>query len=200
MAAERGEGPPPELVNRRSVHEGRVVRLSVDRVRFPDGSEGELELVRHAGASAVLPFLDPVSDPDPRVLLIHQYRYPAGGYLYEVPAGMPEAGEDPEACARRELVEEVGRRAGALRLLTRMYTTPGFTDEVIHLFTGHDLVEADGVRDRDEFLRVSAVRFSRALEMVRRGGIVDGKTVATLLYVAAFQAPGGTDRERPTTG
>lgn len=176
------------------VYDGRIVHLSVDRVRFPDGSEGELELVRHAGASAVLPLLGEVDDEDPEILLVRQYRYASGGYLYEVPAGMPDGeDEDWEACARRELEEETGYRAGALEYMTRIYTTPGFTDEVIRLYLARDLSPGDIRHDEDEFLEVVPVRLSRALAMVREGEIVDGKSVVTLLYGGMFLLGSGRE-------
>lgn len=183
-----GHGDPPRgRIDSRTVYDGRIVHLSLDRVRFPDGSEGELELIRHAGAAAVLPLTGSLDDEDPEVVLVRQYRYAAGGELYEVPAGMPEGDDEPwEACARRELEEETGFRAGSLRRLTRIFTTPGFTDEEIHLFLATDLTAGEARRDDDEFLEVVRMPFSRALRLVREGEIVDGKSVATLLYVAAF--------------
>ncbi|MGH7553678.1 MAG: ADP-ribose pyrophosphatase, partial [Longimicrobiales bacterium] len=88
--------PEPGLIESRPIHDGRVVKLAIDTVRFPDGSAGELEIIRHPGAAAVLPLLDD-SDPDPRIVLIRQYRYAAGGFLLEVPAGKPDIpGEDWE--------------------------------------------------------------------------------------------------------
>ncbi len=179
----------PGRIGRRDIYSGRIVKLSLDEVRFPGGDTGELEHIRHPGASAVLPFLDPPTDPDPRVLLIRQYRYSAGGYLWEVPAGMPEAPDEPwERCARRELAEETGYRAEELRYLTRIFTTPGFTDEEIHLFAASGLQAGETQRDADEFLSVEAFPFSRAVEGVRRGNIVDCKSVATILYVERFGA------------
>lgn len=186
MTHEAPSGQPGRLA-RRPVHRGRIVDLSVDTVRFPDGSTGELELIRHRGASAVLPFLDPPSAADPRVLLVRQYRYAASGYLYEIPAGMRDAeDEDWDACARRELEEETGRRAGALRYLTRIFTTPGFTDEVIRLYAAWDLADGETRRDHDEFMEVVEVPFSRALEWVRDGTIQDCKSAATIQYAALF--------------
>ena len=182
----------------RSVYEGRIVHLSVDRVRFPDGSEGSLELIRHPGASAVVPFVDPPASPDPRILLLRQYRYASGGYLYEAPAGLPQGSDESWAeCARRELAEETGYTAGRVEYLTRIFTTPGFTNEVIHLFLATGLEAGDAAHDRDEFITVQAVPFSRALEMVRTGEIVDCKTVAALLYTAAFRRGSGEDEPRP---
>lgn len=197
------EGRSPDeqdegLLGREEVYSGRIVHLSLDRVRFPDGSVGELEHVRHSGASAVLPFLDPPDGADPRVLLIHQYRYAAGGRIYEVPAGMPhDPGEDWETCARRELAEETGYRAGTVRYLTRILTTPGFTDEVIHLFAAAELEEGASDRDDDEFLRVVDMPMSRAVAGVASGEIVDAKSVATILYADRFLAERWRKDEAP---
>jgi ADP-ribose pyrophosphatase len=174
-------------IGREEIHSGRIVRLSVDTVRFPGGGTGELEFIRHRGAAAVLPFLDAPTDPDPRILVVRQYRYAAGGHLYEIPAGMPEGDYEPwEVCARRELAEETGYRTGQLRYLSRIFTTPGFTDEVIHLFAAADLKEGEVDRDDDEFIQVGSLRLSRALEGVRTGIIVDAKTVSTLLFAGQF--------------
>ena len=175
------------LIERVPIHDGRVVRLSMDRVRFPDGQEGELEFIRHRGAAAVLPFLDPPGDPDPRVLLIHQYRYAAGGTIYEVPAGIiDDADEGWDSCARRELEEETGYRAGTLRYLGRILTTPGFTDEVIHLYAAWDLEEGASDHDADEYLEVVPMPFSQVLDGVRTGRVVDGKSVAAILHAHCF--------------
>ena len=181
------EGDGPGRIERRPVHSGRIVELSVDTVRFPDGSVGELELIRHRGASAVLPLLGKPGDEDPDVLLVRQYRYAAGGYIYEVPAGMPDRDGEPwDDCARRELEEETGMRAGSLRRLTRIYTTPGFTDEVIRLYVAWDLEEGRGELDQDEFVEVVRVPFSQAVEWVRDGTIQDCKSMTTILYAAHF--------------
>ena len=178
----------PGLIERRQVHRGRVVDLGVDTVRFPDGSTGELEMIRHSGAAAVLPVLSDLDGPDPQVVLIRQYRYAAGGWLYEVPAGRPNRpGEPWEECARRELREETGLEAGTLRPLTAIWTTPGFTDERIHLFIATDLTAGATAFDADEFVETVTVTLSEALRMVRAGEITDAKTICTLLYAAGFE-------------
>jgi ADP-ribose diphosphatase len=169
------------------VYTGRIIDLDVDKVRFPDGSIGELEMIRHPGASAVVPFLSEPTGEDPQVLLIRQYRYAAGAYLYEVPAGRLEPGETPEACARRELEEETGCRAQRIEALASIYTTPGFTDEKIHLFAAYGLTTGQVQRDADEFMEVQTKPLTEALAMISRGEIVDGKTIVGLLFAAGFR-------------
>jgi ADP-ribose pyrophosphatase len=185
--AESSEKVEPGLIERRTVHQGRIVDLGVDTVRYPDGSTGELEMIRHSGAAAVLPVLSGLDGPDPQILLIRQYRYAAGGTLYEVPAGRPDRPDEPwEECARRELREETGLEADELRPLTVIWTTPGFTDERIHLFLATGLTAGQTDFDPDEFVEPVPMPMSRALQMVRDGEIADGKTICTLLYAAGF--------------
>lgn len=177
----------PGRLARRPVYRGRIVDLSVDTVRFPDGSTGQLEFIRHSGAAAALPVLDGLAAPDPRIMLIRQYRYASGDYLLEVPAGRPDRpGEDWEDCARRELEEETGLVAGRLIRLTSIFTTPGFCDERIHLFLALDLTPGAVSLDRDEFLEPVVLPFSEALARLRAGEITDAKTVCTLLYASSF--------------
>ena len=175
------------LVSSTRIYSGRVVNLDLDQVRFPDGSVGTLEMFRHPGASAVVPFLDDPADPDPRVLLIRQFRHAADGFIWEVPAGRLDRDEPPEACARRELEEETGMVADTLERLTTIYTTPGFTDERIHLFLAGGRRPGTERREADEFMELHRTRWSEALEMVRRGEITDGKTLACLMCVQCFR-------------
>ncbi|HKP73909.1 MAG TPA: NUDIX hydrolase [Longimicrobiaceae bacterium] len=187
MSDDATPGQAPGRISRRPVHKGPVVDLGIDTVRFPDGSTGELELIHHSGAAAVLPVLSGPDGPDPQIVLVKQYRYATGGWLYEVPAGRPDRpGEPWEECARRELLEEAGLVAGELRYLTAIWTAPGFTDERIHLFAATNLTEGPTAYDQDEFIERVAMPLSRALEMVRDGEITDGKTICTLLYAAGF--------------
>src|SRR5205809_3359724 len=176
-----------QLASRR-VYTGRVVRLDVDTVRFPDGSTGELEIIRHPGAAAIVPCLsDPRTSDDPTILLIRQFRYAAGGPLWEVPAGTLDPGEEPEACAHRELLEEAGVTAERLERLTSILTTPGFTDEVIHLFMASGLGTASPARERDEFIEVVPRPLSEVLVGIRDGEIRDAKTMVAILYMAGFR-------------
>jgi len=174
-----------QLATRR-VYTGRVLSLDVDTVRFPDGSEGELEIVRHSGAAAVVPLASAPAGADPIVLMLRQYRYAAGGPLWEIPAGRLDPGEAPEACARRELKEEAGIEAGRLERLTTIWTTPGFTDEAIHLFWATDLKTVEHAREPDEFIEVVPRPLSTVLAGIRDGDIRDGKTVSAILYIAGF--------------
>jgi ADP-ribose pyrophosphatase len=180
--------PPGTRLDRKRVYSGRVVSLDVDTVRFPNGSVGELEMIRHSGASAVVPFLtDPAGD-DPQVILLHQYRYAAEQYLFEIPAGRLEPGEAPEACAARELREETGCTAAQLVPLLTMFTTPGFTDERIHLFMATGLTRGEAATEGDEFIEVVTRSLSECLGMIERGEIQDSKTALALLFAAGFRA------------
>jgi len=171
---------PPTLGSHR-VYSGRVISLDVDSVRFPDGSVGELEMVRHPGASGVVAFLDDPKTSDPRILLIRQYRYAANSFLLEIPAGRLERGETPEACAMRELEEETGRKALKIEKMFELYTTPGFTDEKIHLFIVWDLVQGRVARERDELIDEHPMALSEAVRLIESGEIEDAKTVIGIL-------------------
>jgi ADP-ribose pyrophosphatase len=170
----------------RRIYTGRVVRLDLDTVRFPDGTTGELELVRHPGAAAVVPCLSDPRGEDPAILLIRQYRYAAGGAIWEIPAGTLNPGEEPETCARRELLEETCMSAVRIERLTSIWTTPGFTDEVIHLYMASELTTRAPSRERDEFIELAPQPLSQVLTRIREGEIRDGKTIAAILYMAGF--------------
>jgi ADP-ribose pyrophosphatase len=174
------------LIASKRIHAGRVIDLDVDTVRFPDGSTGELEIIRHPGAAAVVPFASDPHGADPTILLIEQFRHAADGPLIEIPAGRLNPGEDPGVCARRELLEEVGVKAGRLERLTTIWTTPGFTDERIHLFWAADLTADKHAREPDEFIEVTPKPLSEVLTLIRSGVISDAKTVLALLFVAGF--------------
>jgi ADP-ribose pyrophosphatase len=178
---------PGQIATRR-VYTGRVVQLDIDTVRFPNGSSGEIEMFRHPGASAVIPVLGGDAS-DPSILLISQYRYAAEGVIWEVPAGRLDPGEEPLACARRELLEETGATAGRFEPLTTIYPTPGFCDERIHLFAAFDLSVDDqkSNREADEFLTVSPHPLSQVLGMIKDGAISDAKTICSVLFFAGFR-------------
>ncbi len=168
-----------------SIYRGRVVDLSLDRVRLPNGNETDLEMIRHPGAAVALP-VETGADGVVYALLIRQYRYAADGWLLEVPGGKLDGGEDPEVCARRELEEEIGYRAKSLTPLGSILTTPGFTDERIWLFLARDLeARPDGpALEADEVIELVRIPLAEAVTMAANGEIVDAKTVATLLRAA----------------
>ncbi len=184
---EQGANKTGRIESRR-VYTGKIISLDLDLVRFPDGSAGELEMIRHPGASAVVPFLSGPNGDDPQVLLIRQYRYAAQDYLHEIPAGRLNPGEEPRDCALRELKEETGCSAEQIDHLFTMYTTPGFTDEKIHLFMATGLVTGETKHEADEFLDLEPMLLSRALELVEAGEIKDAKTALGLLFAAGFRA------------
>ncbi len=175
-------------VRSRRAYTGKVISLDVDEVQFPDGSIGELEMIRHPGASAVIPFLNDITSDDPQILLIRQYRYAAEGHIYEIPAGRLNLNEDPKDCALRELKEETGCTAAQMQHVFTMYTTPGFTDEKIHLFMATGLVRGESRHEADEFLELHPTQLSQALQMVEAGEIQDAKTALGLLFIAGFRA------------
>jgi ADP-ribose pyrophosphatase len=172
MAASRSA----RVTRHRRIYDGRVVSLDVDDVEEPGGVVGTREVVRQPGSVAALPILD-----DGRIVLVRQYRYAVSDYVWELPAGRRDPGETPEAGALRELEEEVGLRARALEPLATFWTTPGFCDELMHLFRATSLEEVEARPEPDE--RIEAARFSLedALAMVRRGEICEGKTLVALL-------------------
>jgi ADP-ribose pyrophosphatase len=182
-----GEGGAGQIKSTR-IYTGKIISLDVDAVRFPDGSVGELEMIRHPGASAVVPLLSDPRGDDPQVLLIRQYRYAADGYLFEIPAGRLDRGEAPHDCAVRELKEETGCTAQQVEHLFTFYTTPGFTDEKIHLFMATGLSAGETKHEADEFLDLQPMQLSQALERIERGEIQDAKTVIGLLFAAGFRA------------
>lgn len=169
------------LIERRPIYTGRIVDLSVDRVRLPDGRVCELELVRHPGAAAVVPV-----DDEGRVLLVRQYRYASGGWLLEIPAGKLDGDEPAEACAAREVEEETGFRAGRLVPMGWIWTTPGFSDERIWLFLALQLSKSRQRLQPDELLTVERVPLAEALRQAGQGEIRDAKSVCALLRAPLF--------------
>ena len=165
----------------RRVYEGRVVKLNVETFTLPNGSPATIEVVRHPGAAAVVPLTTRGS-----VLLIRQFRHAAGGFIIEVPAGKLDAGESPETCARRELEEEAGVQAGELVRLGSILTTPGFTDEVIHLFLARDLAASTQALEADEVLTVEEVDLARAVAMCVDGELRDAKSLCAILLADRF--------------
>ena len=177
-----GRSVTPEVVMRagtKRVYAGRVLDLDVDEVEEPGGVRAVREVVRHRGSVAALPVHD-----DGRVVLIRQYRYAVGQDVWEIPAGRLDPGETPAEGARRELEEEVGLRASRLEPMSVFYTTPGFCDEVIHLFRATGLEAVPARPEEDERIEPVLLSLDEARAMVARGEVREGKTLVALLLEA----------------
>jgi len=162
----------------RNIFKGRIVTLNLETVTLPNGATVELEIIHHPGAAAVVPMKD-----DRTVVLIRQYRHAVGGYIYEIPAGKLHPGEDPRECAQRELEEEIGYKAGRLDQVTSAYTTPGFTDEVIHIYKATQLQRGTQNLGHDEVLEIAEFPLEKTITMIRDGVIKDAKTIVGLQCV-----------------
>ncbi len=165
-------------MNTKNIHKGRVVTLNIETVTLPNGKEVDLEVIRHPGASAVVPLKD-----DGTVVLIRQFRHAAGGFIYEIPAGTLKDGEAPEVCAARELEEEIGYRATELDHLTSILPAPGYTDEVIHIYEGTGLTKSVQNLDHDEVLEIVEMPLAQAVGEIATGRIRDSKTIIGLQIV-----------------
>jgi ADP-ribose pyrophosphatase len=159
----------------REVYRGRIITVCQEDVGLPNGRTVTLDIVHHPGAAAVV-----AVDAHDTVALIRQLRHAAGGEIWEIPAGTLQPGEEPQACARRELTEETGLIAGDWTALGSILTTPGFCDERIHLFLARQLVEGVQALEDDEVLTVERVPLAEALAMIDRGAIADAKSIAGL--------------------
>ncbi len=159
----------------KNIFKGRVLVLNLETVTLPNGATVDLEIIRHPGAAAVVPVKD-----DGTVLLIRQYRHAAGGFIYEIPAGKLSPGEDPMACATRELEEEIGYIPSRLDLLVSLFTAPGFADEVIHIYKGSGLKRGTQRLDPDEVLEVLEMSLEKAMGLIQDGTIRDAKTIVGL--------------------
>lgn len=162
-------------MSERRVLRGAQFELVTESVELPNGRRVDFDLVRHPGAAAVVPFLD-----GERVLMIRQYRFATGGEILEIPAGKLDPGEDPESCAARELLEETGYRAGRLEKLGAIWTSPGFTDEVIHLYAAFDLEAEAQQLEPDEIIELVPMALTDAIDALQRCAIFDAKTAMAL--------------------
>jgi ADP-ribose pyrophosphatase len=158
------------------VFDGRVLALDVDEVTEPGGVVARREVVRHSGSVATLAVHD-----DGRIVLVRQYRYPVNETVWELPAGRRDPKETPEAGARRELEEETGLVAGRLEPLSVFYTTPGFCDEVMHVFRASALRQGEARPEEDERIEVVTLSLEEARAMQARGEIREAKTLVALL-------------------
>ncbi len=176
MDTDRDKDLWEKFTGREEIFNGKVIKLSVDKVLLPNGKPAQRELVRHPGAVLILPVL-----PDGRLVFVRQYRYAVGKVLYELPAGKLDAGENPDDCALRELTEETGYVAGKLEKLSSIIVTPGFCDEVIHIYKANELVLKQQNLDEDEFVEVCLFNSKEVMAMVKNGTLCDAKTLCAIL-------------------
>ena len=167
-----------ELISSKIVFSGRLLKIRVDGVRLPDGHESVREVIVHPGAVAMVPLLD-----DRHVLLVRQWRHAAGTALLEIPAGTLDPGEDPKACAERELMEEVGYRPGKLTSLYATNLAPGYSSEKLNVFLAEELTPEKLAHDEDERLEVVSLSWDEIDEMLLRCEFSDSKTFGALLFV-----------------
>ncbi len=166
------------------MYEGKVVSLRVDSVRMADGREAKREVVEHRAAVAIVPI-----DSSGNIVLVRQYRSPAGAELLELPAGTLDEGEEPDEAAQRELQEETGFRAERIRRLTGFWVAPGYTTEFIHVFLAEGLVESRLDPDDDEAIAVELHSLAASVAMIDDGRICDAKTIVGLLAIARERTP-----------
>jgi ADP-ribose pyrophosphatase len=163
------------------VYEGKILKLKVDQVMLPNSQKASREVVEHAQGVAVAAL-----DEDRNVFLVSQYRYPAAKEILEIPAGLLEEGEEPLAGAQRELREETGIEARDWLYLFSIYSSPGFTDELIHLFMARNIHFSAQELDEDEFIKIIKIPLDHAVEAIKKGEICDAKSVACLLGVKLY--------------
>ncbi len=170
-----------QCLAREVIYQGKIITVNHDTVLLPNGRTSVREIVRHPGAVAVVPC------SGEQIFMVKQYRYALGRETLEIPAGKLDPGEKPEMCALRELREETGY-SGSVSFLGAYYTSPGFTDEAIHLYLADELIWSPLQADEDEFLRVTPVSWTEALEFIGKGLIQDGKTVLGVLLAQKARA------------
>ena len=164
-------------VSSEAVFSGSFLNVCRDVVTLPNGKQATREFVKHPGAVAIVPV-----NEKGQILMVRQFRYPLGIEMLEVPAGKLDPGETPDVCAARELAEETGFRPGNLHKLGPIHTTPGFSDEIIHLYLAEKLVASPEKPDEDEFLQVEAYSIDRLKQMIADGVISDAKTIIALFW------------------
>lgn len=163
-----------------SIFNGKVIQVRVDEVVLPDGKHSKRELIKHPGAVCVIAITD-----EKKIILVEQYRKALERPLVEVPAGKLEPGEEPSLCAARELEEETGYRPGSIRPIQSFYTSPGFADELVHVFLAEQLQKVEGglAADEDEFVDLLEVTLEEAEELAKNERIFDAKTLWALQYI-----------------
>lgn len=165
-----------KTLSQEHIYNGKIIKVDLLTVELPNGKEATREVVLHPGASAVVPI-----SSKGEVYMVSQYRKPMDKVLLEIPAGKLDSGEDPMDAARRELKEETGLEAGNLKHLVSMHSTPGFSNEIIHLYSATDLREGTSCTDEDEFISVVKKPVTQLIKMVLNHEITDAKSIIGIL-------------------
>lgn len=165
-----------KFVSAKAIYDGKIIKVHRDTVLLPNNREATREVVDHPGAVAVVPILN-----DGRIVLVKQFRYPIGKVTLEIPAGKLDGNESPAACVARELREETGYVAEEIVKLTSIYTAPGFSNEIIHLYIAKKLKLNEACPDEDEFVDVEVYGREEISKMINCGTINDAKTITGLL-------------------
>jgi len=171
------KNPESDIIRHQEPYKGKIISVHVDTIRLASGGTTIREVVQHPGGVAAVPILD-----DSRILLIRQFRYPIGKYIYEIPAGKLDSGQPPHETMMRELEEETGYRAGVLKHELSFYTTPGISNERIHLYTARDLTPCSQRLEEGEHITLEALTMEACLQKIKAGEICDGKTVLGILW------------------
>lgn len=171
-----------KTVSSEKVFEGRIIDVRVETVEFPDGKTAYRELVDHPGGVGVIALTD-----DGKILMVRQYRKPIEKDIWEIPAGKLDKGENPKDCGIRELEEETGYTAKTVISLGYMYPSPGFANEVTHMFFAKELVKGTTNPDEDEFLDVKEFTVEEVKNMILNNEINDAKTVIGFLKCEAMK-------------
>lgn len=161
-----------------TLYEGKIIKLTKQQVKLPNGLTSIREIVKHPGGVAIIAFKDKDT-----ILLVEQFRKPLDKVLLELPAGKIEKNEDIEICAKRELEEETGYRAKEFKYLGKIATTPGFSNEYIYFYKAENLYEGVKGGDEDEFINVREMKIEDIKAHIKSGKIIDGKTIAALSYL-----------------
>jgi ADP-ribose pyrophosphatase len=171
-------------INSEKIYTGKIISLQVDTVKLPNGETSTREIVRHPGAVCVLALTDD------KMLVVEQYRKPLGRNQVEIPAGKLDAGEEPLEAAKRELEEETGYRCENLRHISSFYTSPGFADELLHLYLAENLVKGTVKLDEDEFLECEAITLEQAKQYIAERRISDAKTITAVYAWQVYRLTG----------
>ncbi|NMM61352.1 NUDIX hydrolase [Clostridium sp. P21] len=166
-----------KTIENKNIYKGKIIELNLKTVELPNGKKAKREIVNHPGGVAVIAYKDKDT-----ILIVEQFRKPLEQNLLEFPAGKIEKGEDPKVCGIRELEEETGYKAKKFNYLGKIVTSPGFCDEYIYIYKAEDLYKGNmGLEDEDEFINVKEFKIDKVKEMIKKGEIIDAKTISAFM-------------------